>query len=474
MTRRIVAGYIILTIVVLVVLMVPLGITHEHNLEQDLLLRMERDAGVVASLVQDDVRQPTVAGQADVARVTEGYSAETGARVAVTDSAGTVISDTDPPAPGGRTLRTRPEVRTALGGTVATGSRYSDTLGTQLLYVAVPVAAGGTVYGAVRITYPASEVSEGATKYWLLLAAVGVVTLLAVALVGWLIARWVARPLSRLEQTADAVGAGDLAARAPEDEGPPEVRALAHRFNAMVAQVEDLVGSQEAFVADASHQLRTPLTAMRLRIENLGAEAGPAGDADAQAAIAEVDRLAQMVDSLLVLARAERGEAPAVRVDVSALVAERADAWTDLAAESGVHVVPRVAPGLHARVPDGVLEQVVDNLIDNAVAATGTASGAAITGVTVTDGDGVVTVGVADAGEFVEISVTDTGPGLDADGKAHAFDRFWRAPTSQAGAGSGLGLPIVQRLVEGAGGTVQLEDGPGGRGLRAVVRLPAS
>lgn len=468
MTRRIVAGYIILTIVVLVVLMVPLGITNARSLEQDLLLRMERDATVVASLVEQDVRQPSAPGQAEVAQVAEGYSARTGARVAVTDSAGTVIADTDPPAPGDRTLRTRPEIRTALDGTVATGSRYSSTLGTQLLYVAVPVAAGGTVYGTVRVTYPASEVSEGANRYWLLLAVVGVITLIAVALVGWLIARWVQRPLGRLEEAADAVGAGDLSARAPEDAGPPEVRALAHRFNAMVAQVDALVGSQEAFVADASHQLRTPLTAMRLRIENLGAEAGPAGEADARAAIAEVDRLAQLVDSLLVLARAERGEAPATRVDASALVAERADAWADIAAESGVQVVARVSPGLHARVPDGVLEQVVDNLIDNAVAAVVT-----VTGVTVTNGDGLVTVRAADAGECVEISVTDTGPGLDDAGKAQAFDRFWRAPTSEPGAGSGLGLPIVRRLVEGAGGTVQLEDGPGGRGLRAVVRLPA-
>lgn len=463
MTRRIVVGYLVLTMVVLAVLMVPLGITNQHNLEQDLLLRMERDAGVVASLVQDAERNPTPQGQEQMQRIAGGYSAETGARVVVTDSAGTVVADSDPPGAGERTLRTRPEVRQALEGVVATGSRYSDTLGTDLLYVAVPVAASGTIYGSVRLTYPASEVSGQALRYWLLLAAVGVITLLAVALVGWLIARWVARPLARLEQAADAVGSGDLAARAPEHDGPPEVQALAHRFNAMVAQVQALVGAQEAFVADASHQLRTPLTAMRLRIENLGAEAGPAGDDDARAAGAEVDRLAVMVDSLLALARAERGEARPVRVDASALVADRADAWTDLAAESGVQVVARVSPGLAAHLPEGVLEQVLDNLIDNAVAAV----------VTVTE-PGTVTVGVARADGQVEISVTDTGPGLDARGKAQAFDRFWRAPTSEAGAGSGLGLPIVRRLVEGAGGTVQLEDGPGGRGLRAVVRLPAA
>jgi signal transduction histidine kinase len=456
MTRRLVAGYLALTAVVLVVLMVPLGITHRHNVEQDLLLRMERDAAVLASLVQDDLRAPSAARDAQVARVGSAYADDTGARVAVTDAEGSVLLDTDPPAPGERSLRTRPEVGTALGGRVATGSRYSQTLGTELLYVAVPVAAGGTVYGTVRVTYPASEVTEAATRYWWLLAAVGVVTLLAVAAIGWLIARWVARPLSRLEQAADRVGTGDLTVRAVEDQGPPEVRALAHRFNAMVGQVEQLVGAQEAFVADASHQLRTPLTAMRLRIENLGAAAGAAGQADADAALDEVDRLARMVDSLLALARAERGQQEPVRVDVSALVGDRAVAWQELAAEDGVAVTAQVEPGLMLRLPDGMLEQVVDNLVDNAVAV----------------GAPEVVVGAALVDGMVRVSVTDTGPGMSPEERAHAFDRFWRATTSAPGGGTGLGLAIVRRLVEGAGGSVRLEEGPGGRGLRAVVALP--
>lgn len=458
MTRRLVAGYLILTVVVLVVLMVPLGITHQHNLEQDLLLRMERDAGVVASLVQDDLRDPTVAKEEAAAMVAEGYSRETGARVALTGPTGQVIYDTDPPVAGERSLATRPEIRTALGGTVATGSRYSQTLGTDLLYVAVPVAASGNVYGAVRVSYPGSEIAARARDYWLLLLGVAAITLLAVALIGWLIARWVARPLAVLEQKADEVGKGDLTARAPEDNGPPEVRALAHRFNVMVGQVEALVGAQEAFVADASHQLRTPLTAMRLRIENLGAGAGPAGEEDAEAAIAEVDRLSRMVDSLLALARAERAESRPVVVDVSVLVADRADAWTDLAAESGVSMRAEVAPGLRARVADGVLEQVVDNLVDNAVAAA-------------PDG-GEVVVSAESDGAHVRVTVTDTGRGMTAEERQHAFDRFWRSTRSSPGAGSGLGLAIVKRLVEGSGGTVALEAAPSGTGLRVVVDLP--
>ena len=458
MTRRLVAGYLILTLVVLVVLMVPLGITHQHNLQQDLLLRMERDAGVVASLVQDDLRDPTAANQRSAAGMAEGYARETGARVAITGPAGVVVYDTDPAISGARSLASRPEIHTALGGTVATGSRYSETLDTDLLYVAVPVAASGTVYGAVRVTYPTSEISHRARDYWLLLLGVAAITLAAVAIIGWLIARWVARPLAMLEKKAQAVGEGDLTARAPENDGPPEVRALAHRFNVMVSQVEALVGAQEAFVADASHQLRTPLTAMRLRIENLGAGAGPAGEIDADAAIAEVDRLSRMVDSLLALARAERREAAVSMVNVSEMVRDRADAWTDLAAESGVTIDSDVAPGLRVLLSDGVLEQVIDNLLDNAVTAS--------------PDRGHVMVGASVADNSVQIVITDQGPGMPPEERQHAFDRFWRSQRSTPGEGSGLGLAIVHRLVTGAGGEVWLEAAPTGTGLRAVVDLP--
>lgn len=459
MTRRLLAGYLILTVVVLVVLMVPLGITHQHNLQEGLLLRMERDAGVVASLVQDDLRDPTPINKAQVASIAYRYATQTRARVAVTGSTGSVIIDTAPPVPGQRTLSTRPEIQRALAGNVATGSRYSDTLGTDLLYVAVPIAASGKVYGVVRMTYPGSEIADRGRDYWLLLLGVAAITLVAVALIGWLIARWVARPLARLEQGARAVGEGDLTTRARVDEGPPEVRALAHRFNVMVAQLQELVGSQEAFVADASHQLRTPLTAMRLRIENLGHAAGDPAQGDADAALAEVERLSRLVDSLLTLARADRRDEPVTVRDVSFIVTERATAWQDLAAESGVTIDVRVEPGLRARLADGVLEQVVDNLVDNAVEASA-------------EGTTVVVGGLAVDGR-VQVLVTDQGRGMTPDERQHAFDRFWRSPRAEPGGGSGLGLAIVDRLVRGSGGEVRLEDAPGS-GLRAVVVLPAT
>ena len=145
-------------------------------------------------------------------------------------------------------------------------------------------------------------------------------------------------------------------------------------------------------------------------------------------------------------------------MDISQALRERTDAWTDLAAESGVALQADIAAGLIARMPDGVLEQVVDNLIDNAVEAC--------------HDSGAVHVSAVASGPDVVIEVSDDGPGMNDDDKRHAFDRFWRAPTSRAGAGTGLGLPIVRRLVEGAGGTVTLGDSDGPSGLRVTVRLP--
>lgn len=457
MTRRLVAAYLLLTMVVLVVLMVPLGVTHRDNLERDLLLRMERDAVVLASLIEGDLRTGGASQGAHTVAVVERYAEETDARVAVTDADGAVIVDTDPASPGARSFASRPEIAQALRGEVAAGTRHSRTLRTDLLYVAVPVAASGQVFGAVRVTYTGEEVSARARNYWLMLAGVAAITLAAVAALSLLVARWVSRPLARLEQSAKAVGRGDLTARAPEDGGPPEVRALAHRFNLMVAQVEDLVGAQEAFVADASHQLRTPLTAMRLRIENLGHAAGEAGEADARAAVDEVDRLSRLVDSLLALSRADRHPAPATSRDLTSTLRDHLETWRDLAAESGIELEQRIAARLRVRLPDGVIEQVVDGLIDNAVRASPVG--------------GVVTVTAAEHAGRVRLSIVDRGPGMSADERSHAFDRFWRAPDAPPGTGSGLGLAIVRRLVRSAGGEVHLEDTPDG-GLTAVVTLP--
>jgi signal transduction histidine kinase len=231
----------------------------------------------------------------------------------------------------------------------------------------------------------------------------------------------------------------------------------------MAARLEELVGAQEAFVADASHQLRTPLTSLRLRLELLEGKleaAAPAQDQlpDVRAALHEVARLTRLVDGLLALAHAERtgSSATAEAVDLAAAIEERADAWRPVADEEGV-VLAVDAPPVRARATADRLAQVLDNLIANAVEAAPEGS--------------EVNVACADGPRGPEVHVLDRGPGLADEERERAFDRLWsgRAGSSRLG-GSGLGLAIVRKLVDADGGTVELRPRPGG-GLDAAVTL---
>jgi signal transduction histidine kinase len=320
-------------------------------------------------------------------------------------------------SPGRRDFSTRTEFAAALSGRVATGTRYSQTLDQRLLYVAVPVASGGIVHGAVRITYPTTVVDRRVVRNWVLLAAVAAVVLAAATLASVLIARSVGRPLRRLQRTASALADGQLSARADVDAGPPEVRAVASTFNTMATRLEQLLASQQAFVADASHQLRTPLTALRLRLENLE---------------------------------------PTVTSDAADAMRTRYDVWRPVADDRDLTLRLDLAAVPPVAAAPGVIDQALDNLIANAIAVAPAGS--------------AITLAAHRAGGMVELHVIDQGPGMTETQRRRAFDRFWRAGTTDHD-GFGLGLPIVQRLVTASGGTIDLRDAPGG-GLDAVIRLP--
>lgn len=435
MTRRLLAGYLALTIVVLAALEIPLGIIDARNQRQDMTAKVERDAFYLATQAEDALQ----AGQRPpgLQAIAVSYLRNYGGRVVIVDRRGLRVADSKPTTPGETDFATRPEVIAALHGQAVSGIRHSDTLQTNLLYVAVPVASGGHVYGAIRITYPTSTLDHRINRYRLALALVGLIVLAAAALVGTLLAQSIARPLRRLEQVAVRVGEGGLDERAPEDDGPPEIRQLAREWNRATATLGALLTSQEQFVADASHELRTPLTALRLRLEN----------GDTAGALAEAERLAALVDELLALARADASGRAREAVALADVVSGRVEAWRPLAAERGVRLEASLDGGV-VEAGAGRVEQVLDNLLSNALAV-------APTGTT-------VTVSAATG----ELHVVDQGPGLTPEQRERAFDRFWRAGS---GPGSGLGLAIARRLVELDGGRIELREAAGG-GVDAVVR----
>lgn len=464
MARRLVLVFLALTAVVLAVLELPLGIRVAEGEEDQLLSDLQRDAFALASFSEDVMEGrdgPDLQGVADE------YQARTGARVVFVAADGSVLADSDP-LPGSdpdRTFVGREEIDAALAGDVVTGSRASASLGTDLVYAAVPVASGGAVHGAVRVSYPREEVDARIRRSWLALGGIAVVALLFATGLGVLLGRWTTRPLRVLERSSSALGAGELGARAPADRGPPEVRRLAGTFNDMAARLEELVGAQESFVADASHQLRTPLTALRLRIENVAADPSGPTAADLEAALAEADRLARLVDGLLALARADRAssQATAESLPVGPALAERADVWGTVGDELTVEVVAEPSDAV-VRAGEDRLSQVLDNLVANALDAVATRGG------------GRVRLWTAAEDGTVAIHVTDDGPGLAAEDRERAFDRFWRAGGDRSEStlgGTGLGLAICRKLVAADGGTIELR-AVAPHGVDAVVCYPAA
>jgi two-component system OmpR family sensor kinase len=222
----------------------------------------------------------------------------------------------------------------------------------------------------------------------------------------------------------------------------------------MGAKLDALVSSQDVFVADASHQLRTPLAALRLRLENLGRDVAAPGRPELEGALAEVERLSALVDGLLTLARADRAPSSPEPTEVDVVVEERLAAWSPLADERDVRLRRQLPAELAALATAGRLEQVLDNLLANAL--------------DVSPRGGAIAVSAQAVDGWVELHVVDEGPGMALAERERAFNRFWRA--GAGGEGFGLGLAIVERLVRADGGEIELREAPSG-GVDAVVRL---
>ncbi len=324
MRRRLLVSYLTITVLVLVGLEVPLGISFARSERRRLEQSVHQDAMTLAVRSEEALESPPEPGSAqELTTLVQRYEHDSGDRVVIIDAAGRVLASSEPGerASGEPGLLGPPEIARALAGHETSGSRHSEELDADLWYTAIPVRAGSTVAGAVRVSHTTTAVSHRIRDNWLLLAAIGGGVLAIVSLISFLVARSVTRPLADLGRAASRLGAGSLNARSPVPTGPSEVRLLAQEFNTTAARLEELVGAQHAFVADASHQLRTPLSALRLRLENLESEVDPSAADDVEGARAEVDRLTRLVDGLMTLARAEQLAPAPTDVDLAAVVA---------------------------------------------------------------------------------------------------------------------------------------------------------
>ncbi|AOP47835.1 sensor histidine kinase [Streptomyces lydicus] len=443
MTRRITWTLLVLTSVLLVLAVVPLAVSMTAR-ERVAFRDSQRAATrVIAAAAEEHLsdRKPATAMRQELAA-----AARAGDCAAVYDASARLVASTPCAAAQGREAE-------ELAEEVVSGHEPEPPENEGRLLTAEPAGEVRSPSGAVVLARSAAPLDARIAALWGWSAAIGAAGLAASVVLSVRLARWVGRPLSRLDASARRLGEGALDERAEVGGGPPEVRRLAATFNTMAARMEALVHGHRAVLAEVSHQLRTPLAALRLRLDVLAA--GAEGDTAPELASAqeEILRLSRLVDGLLAVARAEQATPRPVAVRVDEVVAERVAAWAPVAEERGVRLTATHGPSLSAALGAGHLEQVLDNLIANAVEA-------------VSEG-GSVTLDHRSAKGLVRVRVRDDGPGMSAEAKAVAFRRFGNPEAK----GTGLGLAIVHRLVTANGGTARLEDTPGG-GLTVVLELP--
>ncbi|HEV2999695.1 MAG TPA: ATP-binding protein [Solirubrobacteraceae bacterium] len=437
-------------VLAIVALEVPLASSVADRVDAEVRSQARGQADVVAASAADLLG---ARARDDLRRLVAAAARNVRGRVIVVDADGTLLADSQGARPGAD-YGGRPEIAAALAGRADQRERRSETLDETLLATAVPILQGRRTAGAVRVTQDVGAVDRAVRRSWLGLALIGLLVLGLGLLAGSLVAGQIARPLRRLDAAARRVAHGDLGTRA-RVEGSAEQQSLARTFNDMTARLERLVASQRDFVADASHQLRTPLTGLRLRVEAAQAETG---DEEARreldAALAELDRMALMIDELLELSRAGERDAPGELVDLAEAAERAAERWSGEAEARGQRVVARAEPGRAWWIARADLDRILDALVENALRYSPPG----------TD----VTIAADGAG----LAVSDEGPGIAPGEEDEVFERFHRGTAGRQGpAGTGLGLPIARELARRWQGDVVLRRRDGG-GTVARIPLP--
>jgi signal transduction histidine kinase len=460
--RRLLLIYLSLLSAVLLSLALPLAATIAARDTQAAFITQLNETGRFASLAEQALSTgETVELEADLVRYDELF----GVGAAVVDMEGEVLVSSRRDLPwDDRDFDRRLDA--GRSGERTGGDRVIWPWQDRPLVLVEPVTRDGETIGAAVTVAPTGAVRRQTAQRW---AVVAVAALFALAL-SWLAAarltRWTLRPVHQLDDVTHEITAGRLESRVAAATGPVELRRLATSFNTMADTVTGALARQRAFVAHASHQLRTPLGALLLRVENLAEHLRPSGRREHALALEETARLSQVLDGLLALARAEGDRHEVEPVDAAEVADARVKAWQPVAERRGVRLVRTGGVDRPAVAVPGALDQALDALIDNALkfGADGGKEG------------GTVTVHLTSGGpdeDSVEVHVIDGGGGLDEDGRAHAVERFWRAPVHQNLDGSGLGLAIVRVLVDASGGRLDLLPAEP-HGLDARVRLPAA
>ncbi|HEY3503818.1 MAG TPA: HAMP domain-containing sensor histidine kinase [Actinocatenispora sp.] len=454
MRRRLLITYLSLLGVALVAFLAPLSVA----------IAQRETQSVFIDRVNDTTRFAAIAEQALPSRYTSvlqdemsSYDRLYGIGVAVVLPDGTIRlssrSGIDPFSDA-----VRGQFQAALSGTRAQSSGVVWPWQDDPMVVAEPIGNSGMISGVVVTVSPTGSLRATIAQQLAVLAAIGLVILAIGAALAVPITRWLARPLNELDEVTHAISRGELTERVHDDTGPPELRRFATSFNTMADRLATLIERQRGFISYASHQLRTPLATVRLRVENLGDAVPIEAAEDHRLVLEEVDRLAAIFESLLMFVRTGAEKAELVDVDAGAVADARVASWQPVAEAEGVTLTRSGADTAPVRAASETLDQVVDALVHNAIKNGGRGC--------------TVDIAVRTGPEWVDVHVTDDGPGMTDDQLAQSVRPFWRRPSDRNQAGAGLGLAIADALVTASGGTLTLGHAHP-TGIDARVRLAA-
>jgi len=419
MTRRLAAAIVGVTAGALLLFGLPLALAVTRIYRDDELIRLERLATTATQVVGPDSQR------GDPAELPPGGSA----RLAFYDRAGRRQSGSGP-------VRADAPVRAGLRG------RVGQSTGAGRLVVAVPVARSEQVIGVIRADRSTDIVRSRARNAWLIMATIAAAVLAVASVIAVLLARRITRPVEALTSAVRRLGDGDFTARAPTTSGVAELDEAATALDSTARRLDQLIERERAFSADASHQLRSPLTALRLDLET----------GNITRALAHADRLQETVATLLAAARDSTRVTQTL--DLNALLSELQEQWAGRLAADGrplrIVVSDALPPALGSA---GAVRQILQVLLDNAVV----------------HGAGPVTVTARQTAGTVAVDVHDSGAGISGDLDAI----FQRRGTSRHG--HGIGLSLARALAVADGGRLVLQrDGPAPTFTLLLAPAPAA
>jgi len=448
---------------VLTVVFVMLGaltfISLRHYLEANVLDNQARRARQIAATLVARAGRDSESGIGT--QVENLYSPESNDRfIRITRADGTVVYASGLP----RSESFDPAQVAVLGtGRSLAAARKVAAGGASLLIATVPAAAADATTYHVEVGTSAAPV-EATLRRLLLMLAVGLPFTVSMAVAGgFMLVRRALDPVERIAHKAEEITQHNLSERLPLVQSGDELERLSVSLNHMISRLQAAIDGSKQFVADASHELRTPLTVMRGELESLAQESGLARETRETlgSVLEEVERLAEIVDSLFALSRLEAGEAAAQwqRFDLAGLAGITAEQMSLLATDKNVSVACDSTRGVMVEGDPARLKQVIVNLLDNAIKYT--------------PAGGRVRLTVRREQGFAVLEVADDGIGIPPEALPHVFKRFFRVDGSRSReqGGAGLGLAIVKAICSAHGADIEVSSTPG-RGSTFRLRQP--